>query len=80
MGYSRLLRNGSDEQLIDFVETHIELGDARVMSSAIQLPHESDIEFLGRVNEGRRLQGFTATTLEELKSKRVSRQLFGPNA
>lgn len=75
-GYSRLLKKGSDEQLVQFASKYIAERDGQVMSNAIQLPHESDQEYLDRVNEGRRLMGFTKTTIEKLKSKRGTRRLL----
>ena len=80
MGYSRLLSLGTDEQVIEFVSEYIKKGDGQIMSDAVQLPSESDQEYLDRVNEGRRIMGFTPTTLQKLKTKRSRRQLYGPRS
>ena len=73
--YSRLVRSGNDHELITFVEKYIAEKDGQIMSHAIQLPSESDEEYLDRVNEGRQLTGFSKTTLQRLKENRSSRVL-----
>jgi hypothetical protein len=80
LGYSRLLRQGTDEQVIEYVSKYIDEGDGQIMSNAVQLPTESDQQYLDRVNEGRRIMGFTPTTLEEVKSIRFYRRLYGPRS
>lgn len=75
--YELLARKGSDEQLIAFARKYIDEKDGEIMSSAIQLPGETDDAYLARVNEGRAIMGFTETTLETLKKKQKrQRRLF----